>query len=228
VRKRIIRIIVGYLIGIMPTNRLRCFLYRTVFGYRIHQSRIGWKTIIVVEDAELIECRIARHNHFIGPMSVVIQRGTTIGDSNTFDCGWWTQEEQYKTAGYERYLRIGENTLITSKHHFDVVGSFVLGNGSWIAGCGSQFWTHGAGVRERNISIGEYCYIGSAVRFAPGSSVGNNSIVSLGSVVTREFKDENVIIGGQSAKVLRENYDWRTQKDMCQQGASAEAGKPRR
>lgn len=214
-KNRKIRIMLGYLIGIMPTNKLRTFLYRNIFGYRIYQSRVGWKTIIVVEGAELTECQIGRNNQFIGPMNITIKKGANIGSRNNFNCGWWVQEEQFKTATYGRHLEIGENTLITSKHHFDVVGSFVLGNTSWIAGCDSQFWTHGAGVSERNIRIGEHCYVGSAVRFAPGSSVGNNSIVGLGSVLTREFNDENVILGGQPAKVLREKYDWKTQKNIC-------------
>jgi acetyltransferase-like isoleucine patch superfamily enzyme len=115
---------------------------------------------------------------------------------------------------YNRYLQIGANTLITSQHHFDVVGSFVIGNHSWIAGCGSQFWTHGAGAHERNISIGERCYIGSAVRFALGSSVGNNNIVGLGSVVTTKLNTENAIIAGQPSKIVKENYDWKTQRDI--------------
>ena len=44
---------------------------------------------------------------------------------------------------------------------------------------------------------------------APGSSVGNNAIVALGSVVVHKFAEENVLLGGQPAKVLREDHDWR-------------------
>ena len=105
--------------------------------------------------------------------------------------------------------------MITSNHYFDVAGTFVLGNNSWIAGIGSQFWTHGAGVQERNITIGERCYLGSAVRFAPGSSVGDNCIVGLGSVVTKEFNSNNAVIAGHPAKIIRENYDWKTKQTIC-------------
>ena len=104
--------------------------------------------------------------------------------------------------------------MITSNHYFDVVGAFVLGNNSWIAGTGSQFWTHGAGVQERNITIGEHCYLGSAVRFAPGSSVGDNCIVGLGSVVTKKFNSNNAMIAGHPARIIRENYDWKTKQDI--------------
>lgn len=215
VKNRKIRTLMGFCIALMPNNMLRILLYKLIFGYRISRSRIGWKTIIVVDDAELNECHLGRKNTFLGPMKVIIKKGAGIGNSNKFTCGWWSQDTRYNSANYDRYLEIGENTVITSEHHIDVVGAFVLGNASWIAGCGSQFWTHGAGASERNIRIGEHCYIGSAVRFAPGSSIGNNTIVALGSVLTREFNEENVILGGMPAKVLRDNYDWKTKKNIC-------------
>lgn len=196
----------------MPTNKIRGFLYRIVFGYKIHKSYIGWSTIMVVEDAELIECSIGRKNVFSGPMRIIINKGSRIGHRNCFNCGVWTKDEQFNSANYDRSLYIGMNTLITSDHHFDVVGSFVLGNNTWIAGSCSQFWTHGAGVQDRNIKIGERCYIGSGVLFAPGSSVGDNCIVSLGSVLTKRINDNDAMIAGHPAKVIKENYDWRTKK----------------
>jgi len=199
----------------MPTSRLRVFLYRAIFNYRINRSYIGWNTILVVDAAELNECSIGRNNKFVGPMSITINKGASIGIKNTFTCGWWTQKEQFKIANYKCNLQIGTNTLITSEHHFDIAGAFTLGNNTWIAGCGSQFWTHGAGATDRDITIGEHCYIGSAVRFSPGSSVANNSIIGLGSVVTKEFYSNNIIIAGQPARVLRENYDWKTKQNIC-------------
>jgi len=91
-----------------------------------------------------------------------------------------------------------------------VAGTFKLGDGSWIAGIGSQFWTHGAGVPEREVEIGSDCYLGSAVRFAPGSSVGNNVLVAMGSVVSNAIKIDNALVGGVPAKVLKENYNWKS------------------
>lgn len=204
----------GHLISRMPTNKLRCFLYRTIFGYNIHQSKIGWRTVIVVDYAKLIECQIGSGNRFVGPMNIVINKNAFIGSGNIFDCGWWSIDEQLENMNYERNLLIEADTHIGSGHHIDVVGSFTLSKNSLIAGKGSQFWTHGAGVRDRNIFIGKNCYIGSAVRFAPGSSIGNNSIVGLGSIITKKFNSKNVMIAGQPAKIIRENYNWKTQENI--------------
>lgn len=150
-------------------------------------------------------------------MKMTVKKDTQIGSRNTFVCGWWTEDEQNKLGNYDRRLEIGENVHITSCHHFDIAGAFIVGKGSWIAGLGSQFWTHGAGVRERNILIGEQCYIGSAVRFAPGSYIGNRNIVSLGSVVTEEFNVENALIGGMPARILSNSYDWEGRRNVFRQ-----------
>jgi acetyltransferase-like isoleucine patch superfamily enzyme len=102
-------------------------------------------------------------------------------------------------------LEIGANALITSGHYVDVVGSFVLGDCSWIAGIGSQFWMHGAGATDRDIRVGRECYVGSAVRFVPGSEIGDNMIVAMGSVVTKKFDVTKAMIGGAPASVLNKD-----------------------
>jgi len=87
-----------------------------------------------------------------------------------------------------------------------------LGDGSWIAGVASQFWTHGTGTPDRDISIGKGCYLGSAVRFSPGSSVGDDVLVAMGSVVTKKFKEGRVLIGGVPAKIIKGDLDWREER----------------
>jgi acetyltransferase-like isoleucine patch superfamily enzyme len=205
-----VKIILAAIISIVPINALRVLGYR-LLGYKL-SGHIGFGTVIAVSEARIEKCKIGPFNLFIGPMKVEIHEGASIRDHNTFACGLWTMQEQYRDKNYARSLQIGTNTLITSRHHFDVAGSFVLGDGSWIAGIGSQFWTHGAGVTDRDIRIGRDCYIGSAVRFAPGSVMGDNVIVAMGSVVTKKFDVNKAMIGGVPASVLKKDYDWRSEK----------------
>ncbi|MCI0556472.1 MAG: hypothetical protein L0287_36480, partial [Anaerolineae bacterium] len=121
--------------------------------------------------------------------------------------------EENRKLNYTRTLSIGADTLITSNHYFDVAGTFKLGDRSWIAGIGSQFWTHGIGVLDRDIEIRNDCYLGSAVRFAPGSSIGDSVLVAMGSVVSGKLDVSNTLVGGVPAKVLKENYNWKTQHE---------------
>lgn len=207
-----VKLVLAVLVSILPINFLRLLGYR-LLGYKI-SGRIGFGSVIAVSEARIEACKMGMFNLFIGPMKVEIGRNARIENRNTFSCGFWTVQEQYRERHYARSLQVGANTLITSGHYFDVAGSFVLGEGTWVAGIGSQFWTHGAGVTDRNIQIGRDCYIGSAVRFAPGSAVGDNVIVAMGSVVTKRFDFNKSMIGGVPATIIKQGYDWRFEEYM--------------
>ncbi|MGP8307674.1 sugar O-acetyltransferase [Vibrio sp. YIC-376] len=62
------------------------------------------------------------------------------------------------------------------------------------------------------IVIGNKCWIGGNATINPGVTLGNNVVVASGSVVTKSFGD-NVVIGGNPARVLRE-IDSKT-ADLC-------------
>ena len=205
---RKLKLVFATLISILPFNFLRILAYRVILRYKIIGARLGFGTIIAVDDAEIGACKIGWGNLFIGPMNMRIEKGASIGYRNTFSCGYWTTRSEHTNAHYARKLVIGKDTLITSLHYIDVTGRFTLGAGSWIAGIGSQFWTHGAGILDRDIKIGKNCYLGSAVRFAPGASIGNDTLVAMGSVVTKKFDLENAMLGGVPAVVLKENFAW--------------------
>ena len=52
------------------------------------------------------------------------------------------------------------------------------------------------------ITIGDNCWIGGHAVINPGVSLGNNVVVASGSVVTKNF-DDNVVIGGNPAKIIK-------------------------
>lgn len=205
-----VKLFAAAVISLLPMNALRVLGYR-LLGYKI-QGSIGFGTVIGVSAARIQKCRIGAFNLFVGPMTIDIGERAVIGNRNVFWCGSWTAEEQFQNTGYKRSMKIGADTLITSAHYFDVAGSFTLGDGSWIAGTASQFWTHGARVIERDIQIGRHCYLGSAVRFAPGAAINDNIVVAMGSVVAKRFDLSNAMIGGIPAEVLKKDYDWRARR----------------
>jgi acetyltransferase-like isoleucine patch superfamily enzyme len=210
---KILKIFLAGLISLLPLNGLRILGYR-LLGYQIHNARIGFGTILAVDEARIDSSKIGPFNLFVGPMRINIHRGVSIGNRNEFICGYWVLRPEYKDSHYARSLEVCEGALITSRHYFDLSGSLLLGERSWIAGIDSQFWTHGAGVQDRDIKIGADCYIGSAARFAPGSSIGDHVMVAMGSVVSGEILESNALVGGVPAKVLKSNYNWKD-KDAC-------------
>jgi len=207
--KNTVRILIAVLISILPTNGLRCLAYRLLFGYDIRNAQLGFGAVIAVEKVRLHGCRIGKMNRLIGPMTISIGKNAVIGPFNEFDCGGWTLDQRYSDSGYKRYLEIGEGAVVSARHHFDIAGALVIGSQTWIAGRGSQFWTHGAGVKNRDIHIGKNCYIASAVRFAPGAVVNDHCLVGIGSVVVGAIKETHALIGGVPAKVLKQSYDWK-------------------
>jgi acetyltransferase-like isoleucine patch superfamily enzyme len=142
-------------------------------------------------------------------MKIHIHPGASIGNRNEFICGYWVLRDEYRDSRYARSLEVCEGALITSRHYFDLSGALVLGERSWIAGIDSQFWTHGIGVVDRDIKIGSNCYIGSAARFSPGSSISDNVVVAMGSVVSGKLPEGNALVGGVPAKVLKSDYNWK-------------------
>ncbi len=53
------------------------------------------------------------------------------------------------------------------------------------------------------ITIGDNCWIGGHATINPGVTLGDNVVVASGAVVTKSFGD-NVVIGGNPAKVLKQ------------------------
>lgn len=206
---RKLKLVSAALCSVLPFNFLRIFAYRYLLGYKIKGAKIGFATIIAVDKAEISACKIGAGNLFTGPMQLTIEEGASIGYGNIFSCGYWAIRPEHAEKNYARKLFIAKDTLITSRHYLDTTGAFTLGTGSWIAGFASQFWTHGVGVEDRDITIGENCYIGSAARFSPGSSIGDRTLVAMGSVVTKKFIESDVLLGGMPAKILKQNHHWR-------------------
>ncbi len=204
-----VRYFIAIVISRLPLSFLRVFFYNIIFGYRIKESKVGYGTIIDVDDAFIYKSNIGKFNRFVGPMEIKIDEYSKIGSYNIFECGSWTK--QIPDNKYKRKLEIGKNTLITGFHYFDIAGWFLLSCNSWIAGRSSEFWTHGAGVKDRDIKIGKDCYVGSAVKFVPGSEIGDSTLVGLGSVVTKKFND-HLMIAGVPAKIIKEKYNWKTEE----------------
>ena len=57
------------------------------------------------------------------------------------------------------------------------------------------------------IQIGSNCFIGMRTILLPGTTLGNNVIVGAGAVVKGTFPD-NVVIGGNPAKVICNTEEW--------------------
>lgn len=57
------------------------------------------------------------------------------------------------------------------------------------------------------IAIGEHVWVASNATILKGALISNKSVVGARACVTKEFNQENILIGGFN-KVLQKNIDW--------------------
>lgn len=103
---------------------------------------------------------------------------------------------------------VGFNSAITRFHFFEASGSIYIGDNTIIAGRSSHFFTHGISSTNlddiRSIQVGSWCYVGSSSKFVPGAEIANGTFVGMGSVVTRKFSDEYVLVAGAPAIIRKQ------------------------
>ena len=199
------RLVLAVLIAIVPLGALRRTLLNALLGAEIDPTaRIGIGTVVAVRRFRVGPgTTIGALNVFRGPIDVSIGARARIGRSNTFHAPWHLTEDRFGSRGYASSFTMGDEALVLGKHFFDLFGRIEIGAGTWIAGYGSQFWTHGLGVSDRDIVFGVRNYVGSAIKVSPGVRVGNHNIVALGSVLFGKLDVDQQLISGFPAKPIR-------------------------
>ena len=98
---------------------------------------------------------------------------------------------------------LGSGSIITTGHKIDFTDRVEIGRRTIIGGRNSSIWTHNR-QRTLPIRIGEFAYVGSEIRMAPGSAIPSRCVVGIGAVVTRKIEADGSLIGGVPAKPIKE------------------------
>jgi len=112
----------------------------------------------------------------------------------------------YGRWAYLRYLGmdIHPDTQISLKAHLDTTNpkGIHIGQGTLIA-FGAVVLSHDlTRVLHTDTYIGRNCFIGAHSIILPGIRIGDNCIVAIGSVVTKDV-EPNSIVAGNPARVIR-------------------------
>jgi acetyltransferase-like isoleucine patch superfamily enzyme len=193
-------------------------IYRLVFGFKIARgARIG-VSVLDVDGLELGPgARIGHGNLLTGTNHVRLDEGAEIGFLNILRGGAAVHLQPYSTvlrfnvlnsipdndaAGpTDPRIELGPGAYVVSGHRLDFTDRISLGRNVIVAGRNSSFWTHNRQA-TRPIEIGDFCYVGSEVRVAPGSSLGPGAILGMGAVLTGEAAGGQ-LHGGVPAKPIR-------------------------
>jgi acetyltransferase-like isoleucine patch superfamily enzyme len=193
-------------------------IYRRVFGFEIaDDARIGVSVLDVDHLALGPGARIGHGNLLLRTRRVAVDRRGLIGHLNVLRGG-----EEIRLGPFATVLRfnvlnsipdndaagptdprllLDAGAYVVSGHRLDFTDRISLGKNVIVAGRNSSFWTHNRQATAP-IDIGDYSYVGSEVRLAPGAGLGPWSILGLGAVLTSRAEGRSVL-GGVPAKVIR-------------------------
>jgi len=214
----IFRLFTLAMIALLPSFMKRA-AYRGFFGYRIGKGvRIGLSMIDVGKCEIGDEVCIGHLNIFTRVQSLSLGTHVRIGHLNVFRGG-----DEIKLGRYAEVIRmneinsipdpdvvnpveptfmLGDGSIITTGHKIDFTDRVTIGRRSILGGRNSSLWTHNR-QRTLPIEIGDFAYMGSEIRIAPGGAIPSRCIVGIGAVITRKLKDEEFLIGGVPAKAIR-------------------------
>jgi carbonic anhydrase/acetyltransferase-like protein (isoleucine patch superfamily) len=213
------RFLILALFAFLPTF-LKRPCYRLFFGYRVGKRvRIG----ISIIDAGTCEIdddvTIGHFNVVTRVGKFVVRDHTRIGHLNIIRGG-----DEVSLGRYSEIMRLneinsipepdavnqldprftlGDGSIVTTGHKIDFTDRVQIGRRVILGGRNSSLWTHNR-QRTLPITIGEFVYIGSEIRMAPGSVIPSRSIVGIGTVITSELTDEGKLIAGVPAKVIKD------------------------
>lgn len=130
----------------------------------------------------------------------------------------WLEKEVFRSADDCR-VSIGENTQINGAMIYlqdngscvDIGRNTMLSWGIdiWCTDAHTIFDDGGNILNEgRSIEIGDRVWIGKDVKIGKNTRICSGSIVGWGSIVTKAFDEEKILIAGVPAKKVRDNVSW--------------------
>lgn len=93
--------------------------------------------------------------------------------------------------------------------YFQALGKIIIGKGTYISNnVGIITSNHTVGNlnmhdEPKEVNIGEGCWIGMNCMILPGVSLGDNTVVGAGAVVTKSFLEGNCVVAGNPAKLIK-------------------------
>jgi acetyltransferase-like isoleucine patch superfamily enzyme len=217
--RRAARLLVLCLLGLLP-NPIKKSLMRLFFGYTFGAKvKIG----LALLDAEHVDLgegtEIGHFNLVTRVARLRTGRHARIGVFNILRGGASVSIGDYAeimrlnvlnaipdhdcTTDPQSVLEVGPGTVITSGHRIDFTDKITLGKNVIIGGRNSSLWTHNR-QETAPITVGDFCYLGSEVRLAPGAKLPDECILGIGAVLTGEITERQSLVAGVPAKVVRQ------------------------
>lgn len=205
-------------VAVLP-SAIKRPIYNRVFGFRIDAGAKIGLSILDVDHLEMAPgAKIGHGNVLHRTQKVTMGRGAEIGYGNVVRGGDAVELDEYATVlrfnvlnsipdndcegPTDPRITLAKGAYVVSGHRLDFTDRIALGKNVIVAGRNSSFWTHNRQA-TRPIEIGDFSYVGSEVRIAPGATLGKEAILGMGAVLTGQLEGGKVF-GGVPAKPIRD------------------------
>src|SRR5205823_4780905 len=178
------RLLIKGILAVFPSF-LKRPVYRLLFGYKIGKRvKIGLSIIDGHECTIEDDVQIGHFNIIVGTKHLFIGDHARIGHFNIIRGG-----NVVRLGRYSEIIRLneinsipepvvmneidptfvlGEGAVVVASHKIDFTDRVELGKRVILGGRNSSLWTHNRQM-TKPIKIGDYSYMGSEIRMAPGS-----------------------------------------------------------
>ena len=120
-------------------------------------------------------------------------------------------------------IQIGEHTSLTGKTHLAAIeGTSIIIGDDCLFSSDLHFRTGDSHSivdlnnnrinPSKDIVIGNHVWIGTKVTCLKNVKVSDNSVVAAGTILCKQHKESNVIIGGVPGKVIKQNINWTSKR----------------
>jgi acetyltransferase-like isoleucine patch superfamily enzyme len=144
--------------------------------------------------------------HIGGPNIRIGNCATVVGEpDNWVRIGVWGNQPGYGSITIGDYVMISPGTRISACESIEIGNAVMMANGVYIT---DSDW-HGLYDRTRRdsparpVRIGDNAWLGDHSTVLKGVSIGENSVVAAGAVVTRDVPS-NVVVAGNPAVVVKQ------------------------
>jgi len=190
-----------FLRGVFYPMILRKVGRGVVFGADVwfrHPSKISIGDGAIIDDGALIDAKGSDNRGVCIGNKCYIGRGTVLSCKNgDIDLEDYVNLSTWCNISSNSKIRIGEKTLLgpyvavfATSHNFDDLSAPIL----------EQGWT------GKGVAIGKNCWLGARVSVLDGVTIGPDSVVGAGAVVTKDLPPA-VIAVGSPARVVRQRED---------------------
>lgn len=215
------RKLIALIIAVIPFNKIRIFLWRSLLNYKIdYQSKIKWGNFICC-DSVCINCaqigffnRIRTRSLYMGEQSelrnmndikyinefVMKKKSQIISRNSLVGFDFLGNNPINKDSCFE----LGNASLLTIGHSIDVTNKVIIGNNVVFGGKDTQVWTHGFDINRNMVTkpvcIGNDIYIGSRSLICQGVNIADETVVGAGTCVASNINDSGFYVSNRLIK----------------------------